>query len=448
MKYENLREFVHELEKAGELIRIQEELSPKHEIPAAIKYLDQNRAIGVLFEKVLGYDLPVVGNLLGSRERIRMALGSDGNLTQHYLSHINNPIKPVMVQDAPVKEMLLKEEIDILKVMPVLTHHEKDAGPYLTSAVLIAKDPDTGVRGMGIHRVQVKGKNRLGILLYSPPLSHFFTRYEERDKAMEVAIVVGMDPITFFSSVIWAPRDVDKFELAGGLKREGIKLVKCESVDLEVPAEGEFVLEGRVLPHVREQEGPLGEETGVYATFDNPIAEIEVISHRKGPIYQALMPFTMEGTCLMGVSWEAENLKELQAVFPQVERAYISPYDFGQLIIQMRKKSEEDPKKIMAHALDMNPYTKSVITVDTDVDIYNPKEVAWALSNRFQPDSDILIKKDVKGSVIDPSAGDGYITSKIGFDATRPLSADMEKFEKIRVPEDVRVKIESIMKKY
>ena len=167
-------------------------------------------------------------------------------------------------------------------------------------------------------------------------------------------------------------------------------MVKCETVDLEVPAEAEFVLEGKVLPHIREHEGRFGESTGVYLSYENPVVEIDAITHRKAPIYQALMPFTMEGHVLMGISFEAESLKAIQKVFPQVVRAHSSALEFGQLIVQIDKKSEDDPKKIIDYTLDLAPYTKSVVVVDQDVDINDPRDVAWAMSNRFQPDRDIV----------------------------------------------------------
>ena len=226
--FNDLRDFITHLEGNGELIRVREELSTRYEIPAAMKYVDQCQGKAVLLDEVEGYDMAVIGNLLGSRKRLEIALGIDGterDLTTHYLDRTGNPIEPVLAEEGPVKDVVLKTNIDILKTMPVLTHHEKDVGPYLTSAVTISRDPETGVRGMGIHRIQVKGKNRLGILLASPPLSHFFIRSEEKGVPMEVAIVVGMDPITFFSSVIWAPKGIDKFDLAGGLRGEAIELV-------------------------------------------------------------------------------------------------------------------------------------------------------------------------------------------------------------------------------
>lgn len=445
--FSDLRDFIGYLEEEGELIRVKERLSACHEIPAAMKFIDQKWGSAAFFEEIQGYDIPVIGNLLGNRKRLEMALSAENDLTNHYLNRTNHPMKPVVLDNGPVKEVILGESFDILKSMPVLTHHEKDAGPYLTAAVTMAKDPDTRVRGMGIHRIQIKGPNRVGILLASPPLSHFFKRFEERGKPMEVAIAIGMDPITFFSSVIWAPKGVDKFDLAGGLKGEAIELVKCESVDLEVPARADFVLEGRILPHKREKEGPFGESTGVYLTYENPIAEIDIITHRKNPIYHALMPFTGEESVLMGVSWEAENLRAIQRKFPQVVKAHISPLDFGKIIVQIDKKSDEDPKQVIDYVLELNPQNKSAVIIDTDVDIYNPKEVAWALSNRFQPDRDVIIRRDLPGSVIDPSANERHYTSKIGFDATRPLGKK-EKFEKVRIPENVWSRVRKILEGY
>jgi 2,5-furandicarboxylate decarboxylase 1 len=447
MMFSDLRDFIGYLEEEGELIRVKERLSACHEIPAAMKFIDQKWGSAAFFEEIQGYDIPVIGNLLGNRKRLEMALSAENDLTNHYLNRTNHPMKPVVLDNGPVKEVILGESFDILKSMPVLTHHEKDAGPYLTAAVTMAKDPDTRVRGMGIHRIQIKGPNRVGILLASPPLSHFFKRFEERGKPMEVAIAIGMDPITFFSSVIWAPKGVDKFDLAGGLKGEAIELVKCESVDLEVPARADFVLEGRILPHKREKEGPFGESTGVYLTYENPIAEIDIITHRKNPIYHALMPFTGEESVLMGVSWEAENLRAIQRKFPQVVKAHISPLDFGKIIVQIDKKSDEDPKQVIDYVLELNPQNKSAVIIDTDVDIYNPKEVAWALSNRFQPDRDVIIRRDLPGSVIDPSANERHYTSKIGFDATRPLGKK-EKFEKVRIPENVWSRVRKILEGY
>jgi len=231
------------------------------------------------------------------------------------------------------------------------------------------------------------------------------------------------------------------------LKGEAIELVKCESVDLEVPARADFVLEGRILPHKREKQGPFGESTGVYLTYENPIAEIDIINHRKNPIYHALMPFTGEESVLMGVSWEAENLRAIQRKFPQVVKAHISPLDFGKIIVQIDKKSDEDPKQVIDYVLELNPRNKSAVIIDTDVDIYNPKEVAWALSNRFQPDRDVIIRRDLPGSVIDPSANERHYTSKIGFDATRPLGKK-EKFEKVRIPENVWSRVRKILEGY
>jgi len=450
MSFDNLRDFIECLEANNKLTRIKELISPRHEMCAAMRYMDQTRGNVILFENVEGYDIPVIGNMLCRHEHLRTALGlTDEDLTDYYLKKTNQLIDPVVVDTGPVKEVIIDKEIDILKTMPVLTHHEKDIGPYFTCGISIAKDPDTGVRGVGLHRVQVKDRNRVGILLFSPPLGHFYKRYEERGEPMEIAIAVGLDPITFFSSLIWAPKGVDKFKVAGALMGKPLELVKCESVNLEVPAGAEFVLEGKLMPNIREKEGPFGESTGVYLSYENPVAEIDVITHRKKPIFQALAPLTNEGYVLVSFSWEAEKLKHIRKVFPQVKRAHMSAHEFGQIIVQIDKQSDEEVKNIIEFTFDLSPYNKSVIAVDMDIDVTDPKDVAWAVANRFQAHKDLYIQKNVPGSVIDPSAGTDkdFTTSKIGYDATKPFGMD-ERFEKIKVPQGTWDKVKKIVGGY
>lgn len=445
--FNDLREFVSQLEKAGELIRIKEPLSPRHEIGATIKAFDKTTGSAVFFEAVTGYQTPVVGNILSTRKKLALALGTNRDVVEEYLRRSQTPIKPKVVKKAPVKEVIIGSNINILRAMPVLIHHQKDVDPYLTSAVTIAKDPETGIRGMGIHRVQIKDRNTVGIFLGTPPLSEFLRKAEERDQPLEIAIAVGMDPITWFSSVIWAPKGIDKFDIAGGLARKAIRLVRCESVDVEVPATAEFVLEGKVLPHVRKREGPFGESTGYYFTYDNPVAKIDVITHRKDPVYHALMTWTSEESVLVGVSWEAENLRAVQKVFPFVRAIRLTPSSLGaHAVVQIEKRSEQDGRQVADHLLS-DHHVKMVIVVDTDVDCSDLGEVEWALATRFQADKDTVIKTGMRGSAIDPSTGAGRMTAKLGLDATKTLGEDA-KFEKIALPSQVSRKVQRIISAY
>ena len=264
MKFHDLRSFVTALESADELTRVNAELSPQYEVATAVKMLAQKQRKAVLVDKVKGYNVPVVGNLLGSARRLAIALDvNEEDLPATYLEGRNKPVKPKVITSAPVQEVVIDSGIDILGTMPVLTHHQRDAGPYFTSAFIVAKDPETGVRGLGIHRVQVKDRDTVGIFLANPPLSDFLAKAEKQDKPLEIAIVSGADPIMYFTSPQYAPQGVDKYDIAGGLAKAPIELVKCKSVDIEIPAHAEFVLEGYIIPHHREQEGPFGMNSGL-----------------------------------------------------------------------------------------------------------------------------------------------------------------------------------------
>jgi 2,5-furandicarboxylate decarboxylase 1 len=454
---EDLRGFLEELQAAQQILEIKEELSTTYEIPAAIKEIDKRLGKAVYFSHVQGYPIPIIANLLGQKKRLALALGiNEEILVEEYLRRRNNPIKPTLIPNGPIKDVIVHKDINISKTIPVLTHHQKDVSPYFTSAVTMAKDPETGIRGMGLHRIQIKDNNTIGIFLATPPLSHFLKKAEERNQPLDIAIAVGMDPLTYFASVIWAPEGIDKFDIAGGLKGSPVKLVKAESVDLEIPAEAEFVLEGQIIPHQRDKEGPFGESTGYYFSFHNPVGKIKLISHRKNPIYHALMPFSTEESVLLDLSWELDNLKNIQSNFPNVVKMHLK--SLGELmIIQIAKKSEEDASKLFQALFPTNPFVKLAIAVDPDVDIYDLQEVAWAVATRFRPDRDLTLMQDMPGMMIDPSTGGEERTedlallitktAKMGIDATKPLT-ETDRYEKIDVPGEVKERIANLIKKY
>jgi 2,5-furandicarboxylate decarboxylase 1 len=455
--FADMREFITRLEKEGELIHIKEHLSPKFEISTVIKYFTRMRNAALFFDHVEGYQIPIVGNLLGSKERLALALGvTESEIMGRYLSCKEKRIKPVVIDDGPVKQVELLNDVDIVRTIPVLTHHEKDTSPYFTCAITMAKDPETGVRGMGIHRIQVKGRNRVGIFLANPPLSHFLAKAEAKGAPLEIAIVIGIDPITFFSSVVRVPFGIDKLETAGGLAGRPIEMVKCRTIDLEVPAHSEFVLEGHILSGERQEEGPFGESTGYYFSYKSPVAEITAICHRRDPIYQALIPFAGEETVLVGLCGEMEHLKEIQKSYPFVRK--IRLFNLGLIaVVQIKKESEADSRDIMDDLLS-NPFIKMVTVVDEDIDPYNDQEVNWAVSTRVQPKRDIVIKEKMDGLVIDPSTSEHKVlvdffstlitkTSKLGIDATKPLE-DHERYEKIDVPEEIKSKVRPLIDRY
>lgn len=455
MKFHDLRSFLTELETSGELVRINAELSPRYEAASAIKAIAGKQGKAVLLDKVKGYDVPVVGNLLGSYRRLAIAFDvNEEDLPAAYLESRNRPIKPKLIASGPVQDVVVNSGIDILGTVPVLTHHQRDAGPYITCGFVVAKDPVTGVRGLGIHRIQVKARDTVGILLASPPLSNFLAKAEEQEKPLEIAIVSGADPLMYFTSPQSADEGIDKYDIAGGLAKSPIELVKCKSVDIEVPAYAEFVLEGYIIPNRRENEGPFGESTGYYLTYKSPVARIKAITHRRNPIYQALVPFGSEEKVLQFPRFQIDTLVWLEDILPSVRRVYCPT--FGVVYVQIEKQADEDAATVINALFSHSgaPYSKIVVVVDTDVDILNPEEIDWALATRVRPDKDLIIKPDLPGLVIDPSAlssGETEKTSpprtrtaKLGIDATKP-TAEWDKYEKIDVPLAVKLKVARIL---
>ncbi len=442
-----LRDFLEILKEERDLVEVAKELSPSFEIPAVIKYLNKKENKAVLFKKVEGYpDITIVGNLLGHKRRLGRSLDcSPDRIVEEYIHRRKTPIKPKIVETGPVKEVVLKD-FDIREVLPVLTYHAKDAGPYITCGITTAKHPETGIRGMGVHRIQVKGKNRIGIFLATPPLSEFLRVAEEKNRPLEIAVFVGTDPITFFSSVTRAPEGIDKFDIAGGLAKAPIQLVKTESGNLEIPANAEFVLEGEMVLGQREKEGPFGESTGYYFTYENPVAEINCITHRKNPIFQALVPFTTEEDVLLNVSWESEFLRTIQRKFPQVKKIHLNPSCLGiSSVVQINNDREGLAKDVVHHFFSLNPFVKIIVIVDDDVNPEDPVEVDWAIATRVQSDNDIIVKPNSPGMPIDPSVGGDGLVVKIAIDATKPVK-DKGKFEKIDIPAEIKEKVSLIIK--
>lgn len=451
----DLRSFIDELKDAGELVTIDKELSVEYEAACAIKIFSESDNRAVFLSKAKDYNIPIVGNLLGTRKRLAMAMGvEEADLAEAYTARRNNPISPEIVETGPVQDNVLVDEVNIRRVIPVLRHHEKDVGPYITTGLVTAKDPDTGIRGMGIHRILVKGENRLGIFLDTPPLRDFFSCAENRNMELEIAIAIGAEPITFFSGALSAGPGTDKMDIAGGLAEQPVPLVRCKTVALEVPANAEFVLEGRVLPKHREPEGPFGESTGYYLAYNNPVVEVTAITHRNDPIYHALVPFCGEEEVILDFLWQLEKKNQFLSSMAGLRDLHL--YFFGLVTVaQVAKEKDEDARTILKALMDKFVWGKTFIAVDQDVDPHDIKDVIWAVSTRFQPDRDLIISSNVPGLSIDPSTVQKQVssdkgkmsiaeTSKMGVDATVPLD-EKEKFEKIKVPDEVLTRVQRLL---
>ncbi len=445
----DLKEFISRLDKADDLVRIKKPVSTKYEISAVLDRVDKSARQAVLFERVRGYTTPVIGNLLSHRRRFALALGvGEEALLKEYSRRVKRRVKPKVVARGPVMETIVERNVNILEEIPVLTSREGDASPYFSSAVTIARDPVTGATGMGIYRIQVRGRNEVSLNFQTPPLTTFLRQAEALGKELEIAIVVGMDPLIFIASVFPVPPGTDRFEIAGGLRGKAVELVKCRTVDVLVPAGAEFVLEGRIKPGIRVHEGPFGESCGTYHEGRNPVARITAIMHRKKPTYQALLSYSGEDTTLLSMLLEVVLIESLRAKHPGVISVALDKFNRSNLILSMRKNDNGEPRKVLKHVLSGFPIVKTAVVVDDDIDPNDAYGVGFSIATRFQPKRGAVVIDEARSSALDPSAvsrKSGRFTSKLGIDATRPIGEPRSKYQMIRISEKAKARAQAIL---
>jgi 2,5-furandicarboxylate decarboxylase 1 len=441
-----IRDFIESLRRNGELLTLPTPLSPKFEISTVISELGKKGAPALLFEKVKGYPFPVVGNLLGTKKRLSMALGVDQEyFFENALSKLEKRIHPVLMKDHSRKEIITqKGKIDLLKFLPVLTHYAGDSGPYITSGITSARDPKDGNIGRGLHRMEVRGKNELGISLINPPLSEIYAHYKKENRRMEVATVIGVDPVILIASISKIPRGVDKLSVAGGLRGEAVPMVKAERADIDIPANAEIIIEGFIDPEGKEKDGTLGESSGYYMTFSkSPTIHVTAITRRREAIYQAIVPWSLEVDNLLYLVHGLDFVPKMKREIPSLKQIHLIPGTFGShVVMSIVTDHKGEVRRALSLALSF-PNIKKAIMVDEDVDPEDGQEVEWALATRFQGDRDLIVLPDLRGQPIDPSSKEGFLTTKIGMDATRPKK---EGFEKVDVPEEVKSRLASILK--
>ncbi len=431
MTYADLRSFLGSL--GSDLLRIESPLDPRFEVAATLAAL-QTRGQVVQCERIQGYpNCRVVGNLFATRRLAAHALGcAEADLISTYLARSAQRVPPRAAREAPVQAVVARTPADLSAILPLLTHYERDGGPFLTCGMVLARDPVTGQRGMGIHRMMWKGGRRFGIFLANPPLSQFLAHAEARGAPLEVAVALGVDPATLIAAVVkTGPQGPDKMEIAGALRGAPVELVPALSVDLQVPAQAEVIIEGRVLPGVREPEGPFGENTGYYFENESPVVEVSAVTHREQFLFPALVPFTADVDVLLSLAGGAELLGQLRNLVREVVDLELTPGTCSfAAVIAVKDCSKREVRRLIHLALSLDRRLKSVTVVDDDVDIRSPRDVAWALATRFQAARDTVMLTGTEAYVIDPSAATGE-GSKMGFDATRGASGS---FARIAFP--------------
>ncbi len=436
-----LRGYLALLEESGLLVRVRRRVRRVFELPALISRA-QMAGKAVYFEDVEGSGMPVVGNIVGSRRMLALALGTeDDRLLEEYVGRSVRPIQPVVVGDGPVQEVVRVGEEASVEILPIVTHSELDAGPYITAGIAVAKDPETGYRNASFNRMQLKGARRFGIRMMPPQhLGIIQGKAETRNRNLEVAVVIGNHPIEMIAASTTLPYGVDHFTLAGALRGEPLRLVRCKTIDVEVPADAEIVLEGEVLANVREAEGPYGDFMQYYVPVEeNHVFVLKAITHRHNPIYQTILAGTVEDLTLLALSREALVYKAVKNTGSDVKAVSLRPE--GSLFnctISIKKRFEGEPKNVAMAALGAYQWMKYCIVVDDDVDPHNLGDVWWAIATRSRPDTGIFIIPNARGFPRDPH---NLHHAKVGIDATAPLPAK-EEYKRRRIPGADTIRLE------
>jgi len=422
----NFRSFLMQLDENGELTRIEKVVSTEYEMAGIIDALSEKP---VFFEKVKESSIPVAGGLVSSKELIAKALNVKKEKLLHKLSNaIENPVHPDVVEKGECQE-IVEKDVDLTK-FPIMRYTEKDGGKYIASAICVVKDPELG-RNTCFHRLMLLDKNRFVARIVEERGTDIALK--KAGGELDIAICIGNSTAVLLAASTSLPKGVDEMGMANALERT--ELVKCKTIDVEVPKDCEIVLEGRITKETV-SEGPFLDLTGIMDKVrQQPVIEIKCITHRKDPIYQTIIAGRNEHKLLMGMPKEPTIFDEVNKVC-ECKDVYITPGGCSWLhaVVQIKKRNPDDGKKAIEAAFKGHKSLKHCIVVDDDINIYDPHDVEWAIATRFQADKDAIILPNQRGSSLDPSGdlteGKKATTCKMGLDATIPFKKTDKGFKR------------------
>jgi len=462
---------MNSLESRSELVRVRKEVDPRYELAAVLSKLEERDQAG-LFEKVRGSSIPVVGELYQNARRLALGLGlpdkkdyDELEIWREVQHAIDHPTRYREVKDSPVKEVIRTGEDVSMHELPVPTIYEEDAGPFISAAADIVRNEETGVLNFGVHRIEVKGKDKITVASgIGHDLWKVYERARKTGKTIDIAIAIGVDPASLFAAVSPAPSDVSELEVAGTLRGKPLEVVRCETVDLVAPANAEIIIEGKIDTANWVPEGPLGEWDGVYgANPGMPLTKVTAICRRSDAIFEMdLVGMSKEHLmlchALLSQALRLELLHELRSRFPHIGIKDVNILWSGctwHMIMAVRKQNDGDPKKIIDAAFNhvarsgfvraqLSWFVKRITVVDEDVDIFNLQDVEWALASRVPDESRIAVTPNVSTwsnevvvrprSPLGPHIHNGEArdlkSCRISIDATTPL----EKLEELKRP--------------
>lgn len=419
-----MRGFLEDLDKTGDLTRIMREVSPRYEIAAVANRLDGKP---LLFENVRDSEYQVAMGVCGTREMLARSIGKrPEDLLTTVLDSIEHPKPFEVVKDAPCQEVV-EDHVDLHKI-PILTHCERDGGPYVTAGIAVAHDREYGYNS-SFHRLMLLGKDRVAARILPRHLEEFIKRGDR-----EVGITLGNHPAFLFASAVSCEIGKSELQIANAMKE--MSYAKCLTNGALVPADCELVLEGVVTDEMVD-EGPFPDITGAYDIIRKQrVIKINRVTHRSDPIYQGILPGGAEHRFLMGTPREATMFREVSKVCECLDvRLTAGGSSWLHAVVKIRKKREEDAKNAIEAAFRGHQSLKQAIVVDEDIDVGDPNGVEWAIATRTQMDQDLSLRPGSLGSSLDPSADQvTRKTCKVGVDATIPLDSPKDGFVKARIP--------------
>jgi 2,5-furandicarboxylate decarboxylase 1 len=437
LKHEyDLRSFLSYLEKRGELITIHKKVKKKFELAAIISKFDKKEA--VMFTNVDESKFKVVSNILGTRERFFYGIESSNPTNKIDLSNLGNIGSEYYPKELSNDALFHNNSTKNLYDLPIVSHFEKDAGPFITSSTVYVKDQENGNQNSSVHRMLLLNNSQMAIrMVEGRHLHKCFVYAKEHKEDLKINVVVGVHPALNIAAAYQAAYGTDEIAIANYLLNGNLNLTKNNYSDLMIPNHSEIVIEGRIL-HDEVSEEWMVE---MLRTYDfkrkQPVIEINKIWYRDNPIYYDILPGYTEHRLLMGLPIEAKIFSYVKNTVPSTRMVHLSDGGSNWLtaVVQIKKRLEGEPKNAILTAFAAHPSLKTAIIVDEDINPWNPIEVEYAVSTRTQADKDFLIITNAKGSSLDPSSDQvNLLTTKLGIDATISLLKEKERFEIAKIP--------------
>jgi UbiD family decarboxylase len=397
----------------------------------------------LMFESVQGASMPVATNVFGFRRTLAAALDLDeGNLLPALVAKENKTLPVERIDSALVQEVVATDDdIDVARDIPQIVFSELDGGAYITAGVLIERHPITGVNNASWNRVQLVGGDKLRVRMMPPQhLGRDHAEAESMGQALPCAIVIGAPPSLMLSAASKVPYEVDELCMAGAWQNKSLRVVPGKTIDVDVPADAEMVIEGEILPNVREEEGPFGEFTDGYVPImKNHVFRVTAITQRRDPIYHAILAGGTEDLNLVGTPIQTEVYKRVSQYVPKIKDIATPGYVFG-CVVSIEKQTEDQPRNALLAALAAYSWTKFVVIVDDDVNPFDASDVLWAIQTRCTPETGVYVIPRIpsytREDVRDVHRG------KVGIDATAPLNRK-DVFARRRFPGEDEIDLES-----